>query len=119
MINNGNMDRSQKKTRIFHEGPKPYTINLGKLSTKPDALSRRANHFKSDAGDNLARIIIKPEQIKIQAAKRGQAMIDNKRPLVQKIRQHQEMEDDVWQAVATVKNLGPKSLRKRIGRLEH
>ena len=36
-------------------------------------------------------------------------MINNKRPLVQKIRQHQEMEDDVWKTVATVKNLGPKN----------
>ena len=26
-IDNGNMDRSQK-SRIFHEGPKPYTVNL-------------------------------------------------------------------------------------------
>jgi len=67
------------------------------------------DHFKSDANDNLARTVIKPEQIKIQAAKRGQAMINNERPLVQKIRQHQEMEDDVWQVAATVKNLGPKN----------
>jgi len=65
----------------------------GKLSTKPDALSQRADHFKSDADDNLARTVIKPEQIKIQASKRGQAMIDNERPLIQRIKKHQEMED--------------------------
>jgi len=69
--------------------------NPGKLSTKPDALSRRADHFKSDADDNLARTVIKPEQIKIQAAKRGQAMINNEKPLIQRIKQYQEMEDDV------------------------
>jgi len=66
----------------------------GKLSTKPDALSRRADHFKSNADDNQARIIFK-QPIKIMASKRGQAMVINERPLVQQIKQIQSMEDDV------------------------
>ncbi len=88
----------------------------GKLSTKLDALSRRLDHFKSDVDDNLARIIIKPEQIKIMATKRGQAMILNKRPLVQRIKEIQTMEDKVRTAVEQVKKLGPKALKKG---LEH
>jgi len=39
----------------------------GKLSTKPDTLSRRADHFKSDADNNQARIIFK-QPIKIMAS---------------------------------------------------
>ena len=49
----------------------------GKLSTKPDALSRRSDHFKEDADDNTNRILIKPEQIRIRATKRGQATVLN------------------------------------------
>jgi hypothetical protein len=57
----------------------------GKLSTKPDTLSRRADHFKSDADDNLARIVLKPEKIRILATKRGHASVVNDRPLLKEI----------------------------------
>jgi len=87
----------------------------GKLSTKPDMLSRRADHFKSDADDNQARIIFK-QPIKIMASKRGHAMVINERPLVQQIKQIQSMEDDIQKAVSQIKSLGPKSLKKG---LEH
>jgi len=78
----------------------------GKLSTKPDALSRRPDHFKSDADDNQARVIFK-EPIKIMASKRGHAMVTNEKPLVQQIKKIQSMEDNVHKAVSQIKNLGP------------
>jgi len=84
----------------------------GKLSAKPDALSRRADHFKSDEDDNTERIILDKNKIKIMATRRGHAMILNERPLVQRIKEVQIMEDDVRQVVKQVKKLGPKSLRK-------
>jgi len=84
----------------------------GKLSAKPDALSRRADHFKSDEDDNTERIIFDRNKIRIMATMRGHAMILNERPLVQRIKEIQIMEDDVRQAVEQVKKLGPKSLRK-------
>src|SRR5258708_16261589 len=84
----------------------------GKLSTKPDTLSRRSDHFKEDANDNTNRILIKPEQIKIRATKRGHTTVLNERPLIKRIRDIQTMEDEVRQAVEQVKKLGPKSLKK-------
>ena len=84
----------------------------GKLSTKPDTLSRRADHFKSDANDNKERILITPDKIRIMSTKRGHSMIVNERPLIKRIRELQEFEDEVRQAVAQVKKLGPKTLSK-------
>ena len=84
----------------------------GKLATIPDALSRRADHFKSDADDNLARVLLKPEHIRCMASKRGHAMILNERPLVHKIKQIQTMDDEVRTAIEQVKKLGPKALKR-------
>ena len=67
----------------------------GKLSTKPDTLSRRADHFKSDADDNRERIMITPDKVKVMSTKRGHSMIINERPLVRRIREQQTMEDDI------------------------
>jgi hypothetical protein len=84
----------------------------GKLSTKPDALSRRADHFKSDADDNLARTVLKPEQIRIMATKRGHASVINDRPLLKEIRELQETNKELQEAITRVKKLRPASLKK-------
>jgi hypothetical protein len=42
----------------------------GKLSTKPDALSRRADHFKSDADDNKERTLLSSEVFKVNGSKK-------------------------------------------------
>ena len=83
-----------------------------KLSTKPDALSRRPDHFKNDADDNQSRIVLGPEKFKILATKRGQVTVLNERPLIKRIREEQVMEDDIRVAVQQVKKLGPKTLSK-------
>ena len=63
---------------ILHHKP-------GKLSGKPDALSRRTDHFTNDANDNQERVVLKPENIKIMAAKRGHATIIGEKPILGRI----------------------------------
>lgn len=85
----------------------------GKLSTKPDALSRRADHFKEDADDNKDQIMLKPEVFRLQATQRGHANIIDDKPLLKRIRESMSKKDNiVSNAVKELKVQGPIAVKK-------
>lgn len=85
----------------------------GKLSTKPDALSRRADHFKEDSDDNKDQILLKPGYFKIASSQRGHAQVVADKPLLKKIRASMEkLDQKVIDSLEEIKKNGPRALSK-------
>ena len=75
----------------------------GKYSGKPDALSRRAGHERGE-NDNDGVTLLKPEFFKINANKRGHAVITGaERSLLRKIRESKEFDEPVVKAAEELK----------------
>lgn len=90
-----------------------YTLEHrpGKLSGKPDALSRRADHDKGE-DDNKGRILLKPEVFRAKAAKRGHSRIAADRPLLTRIRTCAKRDDEVATALETLRDKAPVQLKR-------
>lgn len=79
----------------------------GKLSAKPDALSRRPDHFKEDNDDNKAQIMLKPEMI-------VKATDTEPKPILERIRQHSGKDAVLAKALQQIKQAGLSSLNKDV-----
>jgi hypothetical protein len=86
----------------------------GKLSTKPDTLSQRADHFANDASDNRERIILGPDKIKIMATQRGHATITGEKTILKRIRELQNSgrNEDIGDALYKLDHIRSRSLKK-------
>ena len=90
-----------------------YTLEHrpGKLSGKPDALSRRADHNKGK-DDNKGRVLLKPEHFCAKAAKRGHTRIAADRPLLARMRTCKDHDSVVVEALQTLLDKAPIQLKR-------
>jgi len=83
----------------------------GRVNDVADALSRRPDHREGVEKDNTNVVLLKPEYFQVRAIKRGQILIEGEKSLLRKIRQCNERDPEVVQALETLK-VGPVQLRK-------
>lgn len=78
----------------------------GTANTRADPLSRMSTHAVSDADDNREEIVLKPEHFKIAAA----SALSDPSDLEQRIRDSSAHDSEVAEALATLKQKGPRKL---------
>jgi hypothetical protein len=83
----------------------------GKLSAKPDALSRRPDHHPGKE-DNQGQILLKPSYFISKATQRGHMRIAADKPLLQRIRDSSLQDQQVTEALNLLHTKGPRQLRK-------
>jgi len=82
----------------------------GRISGKPDALSRRPDHGKGE-NDNQDVILLKPEWFKIQALKQEHVILSGEEsPLLQRIRNSKDYDDRVVKAVEELRKSNTNSI---------
>ena len=83
----------------------------GSASTKPDLLSRRADHNKG-AADNNDLVLLKPEYFQIKANKIGHSLIHaDESAILSAIRKSKVLDESVVKAVEELQNSSTKHLR--------
>ena len=87
------------------------THKPGTSNGRADALSRRPDHQKDDADDNLDQIVLRPEQFRLLAARRGHNAVVADKALLKRIRTCSEREQEVAEALQKVEKLGPARLQ--------
>lgn len=87
------------------------THKPGVSNGRADALSRRPDYQHGDGEDNLARVVLRPEQFRILASRRGHLAVVPDKALLKRIRKCQDFEPAVVEALKHVKKLGPATLR--------
>jgi hypothetical protein len=84
----------------------------GKLSAKPDALSRRPDHQIDEKNDNQNQVLLKPAYFSAKATQRGHLRIAADKTLLQRIRESSAKDQQVTDALHTLQTAGPRQLRK-------
>ena len=83
----------------------------GTSNGRADALSRRPDHQKDDADDNLNRVLLQPDRFRVLAAKRGHMSVVPEKALLRRIRDCGEREQEVVEALSKLDKLGPARLQ--------
>ena len=83
----------------------------GTSNGRVDALSRRPDHQKDDADDNLNRVLLQPDRFRVLAAKRGHMSVVPEKALLRRIRDCGEREQEVVEALSKLDKLGPARLQ--------
>ena len=87
------------------------THRSGVSNGKADGLSRRPDHQHGDEEDNLAQVMLRPEQFRILANRQGHLAVVADKALLKRIRECPDREPEVIEALKKVEQLGPARLR--------
>ena len=85
----------------------------GRLGGKPDKLSRRADYELKEK-DNQGSILIDPKKFRVAAMKRGHLSVADDHPLLKRIRQSQNLDKEVSQAMQAIQDKGTRKLLKGV-----
>ena len=80
--------------------------------SKADALSRRVDHKKGVENDNSEVVLLKPDYFYARAMERGHLVIEGvEEGLLKRIRDAKEFDENIVEAVESLKKTGNKTLR--------
>ena len=101
-----NLTRRQARWSLFlAEFHFKIIPKAGKTMGKPDALSRQKHHHVADADDNLGQVVLKPEQFKTAASRRGHMRVVPDQSLLRRIRNCETKDKGVAEALNKSKSL--------------
>ena len=86
----------------------------GTSNGRADALSRRPDHQRDDADDNLSRVLLQPERFRVLAAKRGHLSVVPEKALLRCIHECGEREQEVVDALSKLDKLRPVHLQNNL-----